>query len=84
MDDKMHKADWRIVIERVTRGVVLLASGLILLVVFTLLIDGVRNCGNLAASARARLNASSVAEKRVARSEASWARGHAQNKEHGE
>lgn len=83
MNDNMHRAGGRTVIERTIRGIVLLASSLILLVVFTLLVDAVRNVDNLAASARARLNGSSIAEKRVAR-DASLARGHEQNKEPGE
>ena len=84
MNDNMHRTGWRTFVERTIRGIVLLASSLILLVVFTLLVDAVRNCGSLAASAHARLNGSAVPEKRVARSEASWARGNEQNKEHGE
>lgn len=83
MNYENRKADWRTVADRAIRGVVLLASSLILLVICTSLLDAVRNCGGVARSVREELNRSSIAEKRVARSEASRISSNERKKEDG-
>ena len=84
MNYENREADWRTVADRAIRGVVLLASSLILLVVCTLLFDGVRNCSRVAKSARAELNRSPISEKRVARTEVPRISGNERKKEDGE
>lgn len=81
MNYENRERDWRTVADRAIRGVVLLASSLILLVVCTLLLDGVRNCNGVAKSAREEVSRSPIAEGRVARPEASSIRGNERKKE---
>ena len=66
MNDKIREANWQTVVDRMIGAVTLVVCSLIFIVVFTLLLDSVRQCRSDARNAREGLQGLQITAKQTA------------------